>query len=143
MIAIARASIKRRHNRHSQRRGFSLLQSMVACALFGTFFASLTPVIARLSAVQDQMAQRDLAIVELRNLAEQGLYQTSADPLTPSPKTLALLPECEFAQHITDDPDFAETRRVELKLSWLPAPNQPREQVILCYWIPQPAEVAR
>ncbi len=137
---VTTTGTQRRRGRPS-RQGFSLLQSMVACALFGTFCASLTPVIARLGEVQDQMAQRDLAVVELRNLAEQGIYQRSANSLAPSAQTLALLPECEFSQQVTDDPGLAGTSRVELKLSWIPAPSQPREQVALYFWVPQSAEV--
>ncbi|MCA9082185.1 MAG: hypothetical protein KDA58_16605 [Planctomycetaceae bacterium] len=116
-------------------RGWALTECIAACALLGTFCAMLVPMVGRLNELQGLLSQRESALHELRNLAEVGLTQDADAQLVPDPAIIVRLPEAEFEQTASADPDWPGTQRIDLKLSWFVRQGRPRETVQLSYWL--------
>lgn len=121
----------------ARRRGFSVVEAVIAALLLSLLFASLTPVLLRWQQMQTDLDQRMLALQELRNLAERGLYlhETPENWQLP-PELTDLLPAAELtvATTATQSDSLPNQQRITLQLSWLTGPSGRRTTVQLHYW---------
>jgi type II secretory pathway pseudopilin PulG len=110
---------------------------VIAALLLSLLFASLTPVLLRWQQMQAEFDQRTLALQELRNLAERGLYLHDPPERWQLPPDLTdRLPAAELTVATTTTPSdsLPNQQRITLQLSWQTGPSDRRATVQLHYW---------
>lgn len=117
------------------RRGFSMIEAVVATVLLGSLCAILFPVLSRLLVVQQEVDQRQFALRELRNMVERGLFFPEDTAPLLRPAIQDELPDARL--DVDRSQDDANGERVELTMSWDAGASRPRSEVQLVYWVPK------
>lgn len=117
----------------ASRNGVSLMELIVSCGVIVGLVSVLIPTVQRYAQVRNDLAMRDLAIRELRNLAEQGLSGTPHGELklsewsTENLKGAALVIDTTWV----DDPPLQEVR---MSLRWQNSVGEMTAATELRYW---------
>lgn len=119
--------------------GVALLEIVVSVSLFAVVAACVIPLLARINAVRSDVAARETALREVRNLAEQALAGSPPEELTLTELSLQLL-EAPLLEVIT--PENAVSGPATLSLSWINSAGQRGAPVRLLVWPPREDEEA-
>lgn len=115
------------------RRGMSLMELIVACGLLAMLTSVLIPTLQGIARARNELLLRELAIRELRNLAERGLAGEEPSSLRLSSTTEQLLPGPELAIAVLPEPETA-LERIRMSLSWEDSAGQRIVPVDLTWW---------
>lgn len=123
---------------NSQRRGTSLVELIAAMSLLAVVGAVLVPLLGQLALVRQDLSQQELAIRELRNLAEQARVSPQPAGLLLAPSVQERLQQPELGIRTVLEPD-GRLERVTLSLSWVNQSGQRTSPLELSAFRP-PAE---
>lgn len=127
-------------HRDSSRRGFSVVELMVATSLLATAFALLAPTLSWVRHQRRLADDRQLALLELSNVAER-LALVPYDELTVerlteanlSPEGAAALPTAKFTASLAEEDD-PPAKRITLNLAWQADGVRPSAPLRLVIW---------
>lgn len=117
----------------SGRRGMSLMELIVACGLLATLASVLIPTLQGIARARTELLLKELAIRELRNLAERGLAGEEPSSLRLSSTTEQLLPGPELVVTVLPEPETS-LERIRMSLSWEDSVGQRIVPVELNWW---------
>ena len=123
------------------RAGFSLLEMFVAAVVFGTVLMTFLPLMKSVGTQQRMTDQRLLALREANNILEQ-LSQRKWNEITADevgkvklPEDVkSRLPQAELQIDLSEPAEQPSSKRVAVKLSWMPRSGQAAQSVQLATW---------
>lgn len=125
-------------NSHSSnvqnRSGVTLIECLVAVALLSTLAVVLVPFLSRAAEMRTDLAHRQLALVELRNLAELALIQPASASLELSPEARGTLIDPWLEVRRTPINDGLPGEQVTLLLSWINTSGRRNAPLQLSCW---------
>jgi hypothetical protein len=133
--------VKIRIRNSTSRTGVAILECVAAFVLLGASAVVIAPFISRLGQARTELLHRQLAVVELRNLAEAVLASEKEPVFTLSEEAQRQLKQAQLqvTRKRISSQDFPQSQ-VTLALSWV---NLAGERVIpltLSFWQPADAE---
>lgn len=118
--------------RPTHSRGITLIEMIAAGMLLGTLMLVTLPLLAKLSEVRQDAADREFAIRELRNLLETHLDDVPDESLPPDLNAFSRLEQPELT--IDTAPQADGSQRVSYTLTWINSAGQPVQPVELSRW---------
>ncbi len=124
---------------HRSRRGTSIFEMVAALGLLSAVMAITLPFFSRLATVRQDVADRELAIHEVRNLVELAQVSDDIQQLKLSDDISSLLedPQLNISQDTADDLNMQKTN---VALTWINQAGQRTQPVELSYWIIKPVK---
>lgn len=123
------------HSSNVQNRsGVTLIECLVAVALLSTLAVVLVPFLSRAAEMRTDLAHRQLALVELRNLAELALIQPASASLELSPEARGTLIDPWLEIRRTPINDGLPGEQVTLLLSWINMSGRRNAPLQLSCW---------
>jgi hypothetical protein len=113
----------------------AILECVAAFVLLGVSALVIAPFISRLGQVRTELLHRQLAIVELRNLAETALASPAEPVFTLSPEIQRSLKQAQLnvSRQTISSNDVPQTQ-VTLALSWINLAGERVAPLKLCFW---------
>jgi prepilin-type N-terminal cleavage/methylation domain-containing protein len=110
----------------NQRRGFTLIEIVVAASLLAAILATSVQMLRVLSDHQRTVAHSGVALVALQTLAERicnlpwnELTQETAQTVAIPEPIARRLPGAKFNVHVVDETTPVVSKRIAIELSWL------------------------
>ncbi|WP_278465327.1 prepilin-type N-terminal cleavage/methylation domain-containing protein [Gimesia maris] len=120
-----RACSSRDASRRCRRRGFTLVEMMVAGVLLMTVSMIVVPAIYWVHRERRQTERRQIAIVEVENLMERvvalpfdQVQQSIVDKFALSESAVRQLPDARLQIKISEATDVKQMKKIQIQLGW-------------------------
>ncbi|SFI09714.1 type II secretion system protein [Planctomicrobium piriforme] len=115
------------------RSGFTIIECLAAVALLGVFALITAPLVSQVQGVQSDLAQRELALLELRNAAELAMYDPNRAIELPT-NVLSQFESPEFAVNVVAVEEEPAGEQLTLSLRWKSRTGVFVKPVQLTFW---------
>lgn len=126
-------------SRRQRRRGFLLIELLVAALVIGVLVGGLVPIVRALGRQRRLVAQQGLALSEATALLQQARGQGRAGlPTEPRPDLLAVLPGASIRYATpprADNDGLPAGEWLQVTIEWAPTAESRRHQVTQTAWI--------